>query len=225
MKVAGLCGIVNPIMVFILITLAILNYPNFDWKRNALSDLGVDGLSAILFNSALIAGGLITTLFAIGLRRTLPTKPSGRIGAYFLTADAISLSLIGIFPETAGVIHFYASLTFFVLLPISLLLIGMPLVREPSSRDIGLLTVSAGVVGGLVWLPQWRGVAIPEAISSLAASACSMAAGFRLIRRAMDNTNEETRHITTRATSDLDRVDWTLELFNTVILFHVEIVP
>lgn len=175
-----MCGVLTPVIVLTLILLAIYYSPWFSWTENALSDLGVQGTAAILFNSGLVVGGVLTIIFAIGLREILLNKTLGRIGTLILILDAAILCAIGIFPETAGVIHLYVSVAFFVLLPISLFLIGVAMIEEPSERKLGLFTITAGIATAMVWMLQWRAVAIPEIIAALAASVWSIVLGIRL---------------------------------------------
>jgi hypothetical membrane protein len=184
MRVAGLCGTITPVVVFSLIALALFCSPWFSWTENALSDLGVQGIAAILFNSGLIIGGLLTTIFAIGLREILPNRTLGRAGTLLLILDAATLCAIGVFPETTGTLHFYVSVAFFTLLPMSLFLIGAAMIREPRVRKLGMYTVLTGVVAAVVWALPWRGAAIPETLASLVASVWSMVFGIRLFRQA-----------------------------------------
>jgi len=89
---------------------------------------------ATLFNSGLIIGALLDIIFAVGLMQILQKRIIGFIGAFiFLLAD-ISLFAIGVFPETAGRIHFYVSVAFFSLFPISMLLIGASMIKETSEK-------------------------------------------------------------------------------------------
>ena len=62
-KAAAICGILGVVVVYPLILLAISYYPNFSWFNNALSDLGVKGISAIIFNASLIIGGALLFIF------------------------------------------------------------------------------------------------------------------------------------------------------------------
>jgi len=180
LRTAGICGVLTPIIVLTSILLAIYYSPWFSWTENALSDLGVQGIAAILFNPSLIVGGILTIIFAIGLREFLLNKTLGRIGTLVLILDAAMLCAIGIFPETAGVIHRYVSVAFFVLLPISLFLIGVAMMQEPSERKLGLFTIIAGIAAATVWMLQWRAAAIPEIIAVFAASVWSMVLGIRM---------------------------------------------
>jgi hypothetical membrane protein len=184
LRIAGVCGVLTPIIVLTLILLAIYYSPWFSWTENALSDLGVQGTAAILFNSSLVVGGVLTIIFAIGLREILLNKTLGRIGTLIFILDAAMLCAIGIFPETAGDIHLYVSVAFFVLLPMSLFLNGVAMMQAPSERKIGLFTVIAGIVAATVWVLPWRAVAIPEIIAALAVSVWSIVLGIRLSKQA-----------------------------------------
>jgi len=183
MKMAGLCGVMAPPIVFSLILAAISQSPWFSWTKNALSDLGVQGVVATLFNSSLILGGLLALVFAVGLRENLKNQLLGQIGSLLFILDAAALSAIGVFPETVGALHFYVSVTFFVLLPLSLLFIGGAMIDKGRNRSLGLLSILAGVVAVAVWALPRRGVAIPEALSGLSASTWSMILGFKLFRQ------------------------------------------
>ena len=189
LKVAWLCGVIGPLIMITFIFLAISYSPWFSWKENALSDLGVDGIAAILFNSSLIVGGLLFLIFAIGLRKILMNRKLGHAGTLILILASANLCAIGIFPETAGAIHFYVSVAFFVLLPISLFFIGAAMVQESSEKNWGLFAFLVGVVAVMVWIVPWRGgLAIPEVLASLPTFVWSIGLGVRLFKRAPNIT-------------------------------------
>jgi len=175
---------VAPILVFSLIFLAIGLAPGFNWNKNALSDLGV-GATAPIFNSALIAGGLLLLPFSIGLRQTLPRGALSLLGTILLSLGMLVLSGIGLFPEDAGRIHLYLSVAFFALLPLSFLLIGFSELSQQKSRASGMLTILTGLLAALIWALHWSirlgGVAVPETISALLGSAWAIAMGAKLI--------------------------------------------
>jgi len=181
LKVAGICGVAGPLVALSFIAVSILRAPWFSWTGNALSDLGARAPSSCLFNTGLILGGILIGVFAVGLRWSLRGKALGNVGGLTLLLMAAALCAVGIFPETAGDIHNYVSIAFFVMLVISLWLVGAALVQL-HERNSGLLVIIAGVVAAAVWALPWPAVAIPETISSLAASACSIALGVRLFR-------------------------------------------
>jgi hypothetical membrane protein len=184
LRIAGVCGVLTPIIVLTLILLAIYYSPWFSWTENALSDLGVQGTAAIVFNSSLVVGGVLTIIFAIGLREILLNRTLGRIGTLIFILDGAMLCAIGIFPETAGDIHFYVSVAFFVLLPVSLFLNGVAMMQESSERKTGLFTITAGIIAATVWMLQWSAVAIPEIIAALAAFVWSIVLGIRMFMQA-----------------------------------------
>ena len=180
-KGAALCSIVGVTAVYPLILLAISYYPDFDWFDNALSDLGVQGVSALIFNTTLISAGILLFIFSIGLMIHI-TGFTAKLSGILLLASAIFLALIGLFPENYGRIHFYVSVTFFVLIVLSLLALGIHFLLK-SSKLSGLLTLIGALVATLIWLLPWRGVAIPEAISSLVLSARVVALAVEMLGR------------------------------------------
>jgi len=184
MRLTGFCGLTNPVIAFALIALSISYSSWFSWTENALSDLGVHGIAAVLFNSSLIIGGVLTISFAIGLREIMPRGFLARAGLLFLILAAAALCAIGLFPETAGSTHFYASVSFFTLFPVSLFLIGGTMVQHPHMKRLGVLAVLAGLTAAAIWALPWTSAAIPEALSSLAVSVWSMASGTGLLREA-----------------------------------------
>lgn len=189
LKISGICGILTPIVAFTCILLAINYSPEFSWTENALSDLGVqEGVTAPLFNYGLIISGILTLIFASELFIFLSDKLSGRIGAFILILDAFALTAIGIFPENAKPMHYYASVAFFVLLPIAAFVIGATFLLMAKVK-MGLFTFLAAIVAAAVWIIQFSirfvsGVAIPEAVSALSASMWSIVLGFKMLKQA-----------------------------------------
>jgi hypothetical membrane protein len=188
LRVAALCGLVTPVIAISAILLAISYSPWFSWTENALSDLGVHEAAAI-FNFSLMTSGVLTLIFAIGLAQTLRQNIMGFVGALLLILTAISLFAIGFFPETAGRIHFYFSVSFFMFTVLSLIVIGVALFRESSGKTVGALSIFAGLFEAAVWVLFWnlpiKGDAIPEMISSLTTSAWSIIMGIKLFMEAL----------------------------------------
>ena len=181
LRIAGLCGVVGPIISLSFIALAVNYSPWFNWFNNALSDLGVNE-AALIFNSGLIIGGILTTIFAIGLMQIFRKQVLGFIGAFTLVLSSISLCAIGIFPESAGRIHFYVSVAFFALLVISLFFIGVALVRKSSQRYFGFFSILAGLVAVAAWAIPYEGVAIPEITASVAGSVWAIVLSIKILQ-------------------------------------------
>jgi len=159
----GICGVLAAAVVLVSILVAISAYPGFSWTNNVLSDLGV-GATASTFNSALMVGGVLALIFAVGL---LVAKKGvlGKIGAVLLLIDAVMLFGIGMFPETTSV-HIYVSVAFFGFFPLAALILGIGAIVN-KSRMFGLFTILLGIIAILPW-PITMGItATSEAASAV----------------------------------------------------------
>ena len=120
----GICGIIGIIVPMIMIMTAVQLSPWFSWQTNVLSDLGVHDVS-LLFNSALILGGILTIVFSLGLRSLLEKKPINTMAIISILLGAICLILIGIFTLSQPLIHTIVAYGYFTLMPIGLILIAI----------------------------------------------------------------------------------------------------
>lgn len=187
LKISGVCGILAPVIAFTFISLAINSYPRFSWTGNALSDLGVqEGVTAILFNSGLVAGGILALLFAFGLFKILGDKALGKLGAFSFILATLAITAIGIFPENVKPIHYYVSVMFFTLYPISAFIIGTTFFLKANLK-MGLFTFLIAIIAAAVWIIHWTvgfgsNVAIPETLSAIPAATWSMVSGFKMLK-------------------------------------------
>ena len=185
-RISGICGIISPIFAFSLIFLAINSYELFDWKLNALSDLGVvSGITATFFNYGLIGAGLISMVFAIGLFIFRDKIKLSRISFFFFILTCVSLIAIGLFPENVKPVHYFVSVAFFVFLSIFLLLSSVSFIFNGQSY-IGLFSFSIFIVATVPWILNFSsnlfiGVAIPEAISGLGISLWTIVFGLKML--------------------------------------------
>ena len=177
-KIAGICGILIPIVVLLCIGLAMSHSPWFRFTKHAFSDLGIEGVSAIFFNSGMILGGILALVFSLGLIKILKNKTGG----YILSLSSLALIGIGIFPETVYILHFIVSAAFFVLLAISFLIIGLTIKRNQSERTMGILATLFAIIAicSTVLLIPWAGIAIPETVSCLPAFIWCMVYGVKM---------------------------------------------
>ena len=152
--------------------------PWFRFTKHAFSDLGVEGISAIFFNSGMILGGILVLIFSFGLIKML----SNKTGAYILSLSSFALIGIGIFPETTYTLHFIVSAAFFVLLAISFLIIGLTIKRIKSERTMGIFATLFAIIAicSTILLIPFEGVAIPEAVSCLPAFTWCMVYGVKM---------------------------------------------
>ena len=161
-KVAGMCGMFLPVVIFTSLGLSIASSPWFTWTQHALSDLGIRENTAVLFNYGMIFGGILILVFSYGLMKILTNK----LGAYILALSSLALIGIGIFPETIFTLHFLTSASFFILLGIALLIIGLTSKQNSFERNIGLfaLVLVFIAIGSTVFLFHFDGIAITEAL-------------------------------------------------------------
>lgn len=188
LKISGVCGIITPIVTFAFVLTAIVLFPQFSWTENALSDLGVqEGATATLFNYGLIVGGILLLVFVSGLFVSQKTM-LGRIGVIISVLAALALVAIGVFPGNVKPTHYYVSVAFFLLFPVSMLVVGVAFLLTAKVK-LGFFTFLAAIVAALIWVMQWTigfgsNVAIPETLSALSASTWSIVLGFKMVREA-----------------------------------------
>jgi len=186
LKKAWICGLLAPIIAYTAIFIAIANAPWFTWYANALSDLGAHAGSDYIFNTGLMIAGILLLLFSIGLFLHFQDLLS-KVGAIFLVLDSIALFAIGFFPETAGIIHFYVSVMFFVMFPLGYLIISVAFLLKKSNIWLAMLALIGAIASIIIWSFPWRsfgitGVAIPEFLSSLVGSIWIVAIALQLLR-------------------------------------------
>jgi len=177
-RVAGICGILIPIVVFTCIGLAITQSPWFRWTQHALSNLGVEGISAAFFNSGMILSGILAFIFSLGLIKIL----SNKIGAYLLCLSSLALFGVGLFPVTVYIPHFIVSAAFFVLLPLSFLIIGLTIKQGRFERNMGVLAALFAMIAiaSTIFLMLFEGIAIPESLSCFPAFIWCMVYGGKM---------------------------------------------
>lgn len=189
-KTIAIGGIAGPLMIIIGSLAAIMVSASwFSWLSNHISDLGhpfmvggsqgTSGINSasIFFNGGLIIGGFVILLFAFLLILYEHEQSSrlGILGCSVLATGSIFLVLVGIFNESAGILHFLVSAMFFVCLLLGGLLYGARLIQTPDTRLIGYIAIISAVISGILWVisfgfPQlapWTAFAIPETFSVL----------------------------------------------------------
>jgi hypothetical membrane protein len=186
----GGCGIVTPVFAFTCILAAIYSYPGFSWTNNALSDLGIiPGVTGPLFNFGLYASGLFAFNFAVfGLFNYLGGRWVGRVGAGVFAAGGLALMGIGFFPENVVPYHYLFSVAFFVLLPISLLVVTGAFALRRQAK-MAVFTLAVAVAAALPWILYYfvryvSGVAVPEAVSGLAGGVWAVVLGYKMLKAA-----------------------------------------
>ncbi|MEX0569540.1 MAG: DUF998 domain-containing protein [Candidatus Njordarchaeota archaeon] len=171
-RILKLLAVLFPIVAYSAIFISIAFAPWFSWYENALSDLGAYHATALIFNGGLIVSGFIYAIYSLGLLSYF-RHLMGKIGAMILLIDAISLSLVGVFPETVGRLHGLFAVLYFILFPVAFLFLGTFFLKHESNLKYCLISYLFSIIGLGVWFLPWRtwgisGIAIPEFIASLA---------------------------------------------------------
>jgi len=185
--VAGICGILGSILPLALTLSATFLSSWFRWDTNALSELGV-GDQAVLFNSAVILGGLLNLPFAAGLYRYLGGERISRAGVLAILAGSVALLLVGVFTVDYLVLHAIVALGYFFLVPIGFLLIGFGS-KDSLLRIVSLACGTVALVAILVLpivvaaLHLKVGFAVPELAEALAVLVWTMLLSAVLVKK------------------------------------------
>ena len=183
----GLLGVLSPIIAYSGIIIAIfLNLDWFSWTENALSDLGHYGnlgLRAFVFNSGLFISGLFALIFCLAFYyQERELFKNDKIGGYLIIIGVIAFFIavlalvgIGIFSEDFNPIHRLVSEIFFTSIPFAMWFFGGAFYRRADLKVMGLFALLVGTIAGITWISYFifhfvSGVAIPEAVSSIAVS-------------------------------------------------------
>jgi len=193
LRIGAASGIAAPMLAFACMLLAIWSYPPFSWTDNALSDLGiVPGATGPLFNFGLYTSGFLVFNFAVfGLLSYFRSSWVGKIGSVAFAAAGLALMGIGFFPENVVPAHYLFSVAFFLLLPISLLIITGAFAFRRQAK-ITLLTLLIAAAAALPWILYFYihyvpGVAIPEFVSALAGSIWTVFLAFKMNKAALQS--------------------------------------
>ena len=181
-KFFGYFGIITPVFGFAMIFWAVSTAPWFSWTGNALSDLGVEGFTAVIFNDGLGMTACLLAAFSLAVYEMAKSDNVGKASFVLLFAAAVFLFFIGYFPETEGRIHYYFSVAFFVSIPLSVFTFAIHAWMR-GLRNLAYLSVASGLVAAAIWVPSWEGVAIPEAVSALAVGVWSAVLGVWMVRQ------------------------------------------
>jgi hypothetical membrane protein len=175
-NIYALLGLAAPVVAYLFIGIAITQSPWFRWDVNALSDLGHSSRSSVapFFNFGLLFTGLLILAYAL-----LSLRHSARWTSLALAAAAFALQLVGAFNEVYGVLHFAVSVLFFVSMGVA------SLVYAAERRSyLGVAAFAVGLAAWVLYLAgiYSSGVAVPEAVSTLAVMPWVMSTALRIYR-------------------------------------------
>jgi hypothetical membrane protein len=191
LRLAAWCGLVTPSISLFTILSSVAISPWFDWQRDALSDLGVSP-TPNLFNLGLIVSGLLSCIFALGVWRWAGSGRWLRAGCACLLIGSLLLASIGVFTETYGRLHNAVATLYFLLTPLSYILLGVGW-RRKRSQPLSTLSIAAGGLALLLMLLRTilthnGGNAVPEMLTSIVTSSWTFGLGLLLWEASIRST-------------------------------------
>jgi hypothetical membrane protein len=171
LRIAGLCGILGSVLPLTMVLAATFLSSWFRWDANALSELGV-GEESVLFNSAVLLGGILNFLFAIGLYQYFIKEKQAKTGVASIMLSSIFLALVGIFTIDCHLIHVIVALGYFLLAPVGFIIIGYRTkdsVIRKLSIAFGIAALAAILILPIIiYVTSFNvGFAVPELIEAL----------------------------------------------------------
>lgn len=182
----GLSGIVGSILTLLMVFAASIISPWFRWDTNALSEMGVGEIS-VLFNGAMIIGGILNFIFALGIREYLGKKGLVKYGAFLILLGSVSLAFVGIFTVSYPILHGIVALGTFVLPPTGFILIGISS-KQSTMKKFSIISGIAALVTILLVpfilliIPFNVGFSVPEIIEGIIVAAWIIFMGIKLLK-------------------------------------------
>jgi hypothetical membrane protein len=148
--------------------------------------MGVGEVS-LIFNSAMIIGGILNLIFALGIREYLGREGLAKYGTFLIMIGSVSLALVGIFTISYQILHGVVALGTFVLPPTGFILIGFSS-KQSTTKKFGIITGIAALITILILpvllliLPFNIGFAFPEMIEGLIVASWIIFIGIKLLK-------------------------------------------
>jgi len=187
LRFGGFCGISGSVLSLTLVLVATVLSPWFSWENNALSELGVGEVS-LLFNGAMLIGGLLIFFFALGLRKYfLNGNRLVKVGVNLIIVASVLLALVGVFTFDMMLMHGIVSLGPLLLAPLGFVFIGFG-TEESTIRKFSIGCGAAALVSILLlpmiilFLSLKVGFAVPEIINTTITTVWLFGMGTKLIK-------------------------------------------
>ncbi len=181
--IAGYCGILTPLVGYVLIIMSIAMHHDFRLTKSSLSELGEVGVQYNnVFNFAVIISGILFLIFILGMLRRAETR-AGDIGLFGLCGGSIFLILTGVFPlgtspHTAMAILFYSlSVGGLILFGLDKFLEFEPVWAVLIWSSLGFAAITIGLISTL----SPEGIAIYEIIGTIPLIQFSLVFGTHLL--------------------------------------------
>jgi len=133
-------------MVLLFTTVAILLTPGYSISGQFLSELGIDGFAAHIFNLGLVIAGVSFTLFFLSLRALTDKTKVGFVGRILGVDSSLALIGVGVFPLTHPLLHTIFAFAFFVLTGASILFLSIYFLKSSFRKTLPLIGFAAIVI-------------------------------------------------------------------------------
>ena len=170
----ALLGLLGPVTAIFFVLVSIIFSSRFSWWSNALSDLGHSGNSEVapLFNFGLLLSGFFMIIYSITTFRN-----HAKYTSHLLVIVGLSIQLVATFDEIYNPLHFQVSVLFFVALGFA------SIAYTVEKRSV--VAFAALIIGFGSWVLYGvgvysAGIAVPEAISSVATFTWIMLSALRI---------------------------------------------
>lgn len=181
-RVAGMFGAAAPFVSFGMIFFSIGGSPWYSWQDSALSDLGMPGRSsAPLFAVALVLGALLNLPLIAAMRGWVGARRVGRWGVVLAFVGTVAFGLVGVFPASILVPHALSAMTYFLLLPLGYILIGVALWREGRRAHGAASILTALSAYAVMGISARGGVGVAELVSGMLLATRSLAVSLEMI--------------------------------------------
>lgn len=149
-RLLGFFGVVAPLVASLIIFLSVKNTPGWSASSQTLSELGVGGFGAVLFNSGLRMTGSLMMVYGAGLWEFSKETFVGKVGSgLYLLCSALAV-LLGAVKIDVQPLHDFIAMTFFMALPLAVALSSVHVWRSGMKPYAALGFAAAAIELG-VW--------------------------------------------------------------------------
>jgi hypothetical membrane protein len=143
-------SVILGLFIMSFIFTAMLTTPGYNMAYQYLSDLGVSGIPAIIFNIGVIVGGILLLSFFINLRGFIGDSVLSKPGIIIGIISSLCLIGVGIFPVNINTVHIIFAVSFFIVIELSIAVISAHILlfsKLPKSYGlIGFVVVAIDAV-------------------------------------------------------------------------------
>ncbi len=188
--IGGLSGLACTVLGTVMTFYSTYLSRRFSWSVNAISDLGVDPDAAVVFNSSIIATGILFIVFVAGLYSGVAVGRWGKAGVLSLFLGGVSLALAGVFTVAYVPHHIIVASGYFILVPLGITFIGSSRAAGFVSENVRVVSLISGpssIIALIVTLPVLNtlgirvGFAVPEMAESMILSAWTVFMSLKML--------------------------------------------